>query len=170
MPIKKPWYFWIATGLGTGLMPRAPGTFGSLLGLLLSYFSLIYLPHDPPFAYVTLALCLALFVIAIAWFSIDWSEADILGHDDQRIVVDEVAGQMLACLIMANTHILPLLLSFGLFRLFDIWKPGPIGWADRELPGAWGTLIDDLIAGVVAGVITLAVCHYSPLFAALRLF
>ena len=72
-------------------------------------------------------------------------------HDDQRIVIDEVIGQSIALSFCPPTF-LSLILGFTLFRLFDITKPGPIGWADRRLPGAWGTLLDDVMAGIAAAI------------------
>jgi phosphatidylglycerophosphatase A len=78
------------------------------------------------------------------------TEAD---HDDPGwIVVDEIAGQMIALLALHKISLIGVALAFALFRLFDISKPGPIGWADRQ-GGAAGIMADDLLAGVAAALV-----------------
>jgi phosphatidylglycerophosphatase A len=73
-------------------------------------------------------------------------------HDDKSIVIDEVVGQMAVAIFLPPTMEL-YIAAFVLFRLFDIWKPGPVGWIDKNLHGAFATLLDDLLAAVFASFI-----------------
>lgn len=142
----------IATFFYSGLLRPAPGTWGSLATL--------------PFAYVLYALgglSLVLGATVIVCCVGYWATAVELktsqDPDPSEIVIDEVAGMMLALLpvFIGATHagapVLALwpgwITAFAAFRLFDIWKPGPIGWADRQ-GGALGVMLDDIIAGVFA--------------------
>src|SRR5690606_36356172 len=96
-----------------------------------------------------LLICLS----AIAWWSIAVTEKLWKSHDEGKIVIDEFAGQAIAVAFFPPGA-LCYIAGFIFFRLFDIWKPGPIGAADRNLPGAAGTLVDDLLAGVAAAALT----------------
>lgn len=133
----------LATGFGAGLSPVAPGTVGTLVGILIC---LICYPLPWPFR--------LLFVVAISAVSIYVAgHAEILfgKTDDQRIVIDEIAGLQVAMLPVAITG-LHLCLAFVLFRIFDIWKPFPLDHC-QKFPGGWGVVADDLGAGVYAGFI-----------------
>lgn len=149
---------WIlATGGGVGHVPWAPGTFGSLLGLPLGIVFHNLCGFDTGFSTLklTLAVLLLCAATALAWFSIHITAVNHLEHDDQRIVIDEIVSQALA--VMFTPVAWPFYVAgFILFRLFDITKPGPVGWADRKLTGAWGILTDDLIAGAVTALILAA--------------
>lgn len=136
---------WLSTAFGIGYAPKAPGTFGSIPGLGLGLALAVYADSS------TKILCLVA-LVALALWAISRAEKALHTHDDQRIVIDEVAGQALAVAFLAP-HWLTALLAFALFRLLDITKPLAIGWIDRGVPGAWGTLGDDLLAGILAGVI-----------------
>lgn len=135
------------------MLPKAPGTWGSLLGIPLAY-GIVYLSMLGGVwsLLITLGL-LFLFTVFSLWV-IARTEAHWQTHDDGRIVIDEVLGQaIVSCFFPFDLfHIIS---AFILFRLFDIFKPGPIGWADRKLPGAWGTLLDDVIAGIFAAIVLL---------------
>lgn len=131
-PVQKLVSF-IAAGLGTGWIPFMPGTWGSLLGLGLTYFI---------GASIFTVLVLAVFAIGITHFY----EKSMEGHDHSSTVIDEVAGMNWSLFLIPLT--LPnLVAAFVLFRILDILKPFPIGWADRKVPGAFGTVLDDLLAG-----------------------
>jgi phosphatidylglycerophosphatase A len=132
----------IATWFGAGLLPWAPGTWGSLAAL--------------PFAWAIAAVfgVGGLLVAAALAFLLGWWAAERVGRasgveDQGAIVIDEVAGQWLAVAV-APLDPIAYLLGFLLFRLFDITKPWPASWADRSLPGGLGVMTDDVVAGLYA--------------------
>ena len=136
-----------AVGFGSGLMPKAPGTFGSAFALL----------FVPLWLYLGLAYSIAAVVlISMVGIYICGHAAKVLHvHDDGRIVWDEFAGQSIALLpllYLQQMNALWVLLGLILFRLFDVWKPFPIGWADRHVSGGLGIMLDDIIAGVLAAL------------------
>jgi phosphatidylglycerophosphatase A len=139
-------------GGGLGYLPKAPGTWGSLPGLVLGALvfegGLFWSGTTKIFYYVIVYSILTLW----AYWAIDRVERLLNIHDDGRFVVDEVVGQAIACSLIEPT-ILSLGVAFILFRVLDILKPGPVGYLDRMIPGAWGTLLDDLLAGLVAGLL-----------------
>ncbi len=139
----------IATGFGSGLAPKAPGTFGSAAAL-----PLIWLFHQDQWTPIE-TLFWVLVVCIIGIWSTDVTEKAWNLHDDPRIVVDEFAG-MFVTLAWFPFTVPNVIAGFLLFRLFDIWKPGPIGYIDEHGPGAWGTFFDDIVAGVFAALILLA--------------
>lgn len=132
-----------------GRAPVAPGTLGSALALLL-YFPLAALG---PLGYGLAALALLAAGIPAAA-----AAERIYGRrDDGRIVIDEVVGQLLALgpLLLApplaRGQLFALLVAgFFAFRLFDIWKPGPVRWLERRIAGGWGVMLDDVAAGALA--------------------
>lgn len=132
----------IATFLGVGRAPVAPGTFGSLAALPL--YGLLRGLRLGPYLLVTAALSLIGTVCA-------HQAAKILGEDPGAVVIDEVAGQLLA-LGSRPRGLKPVLLGFALFRFFDILKPGPVGWCDRNIKGGLGIMADDLVAGLLAAL------------------
>ena len=131
----------LASGFGSGFAPRAPGTAGSLLALVLGAGLAALSP---------LALPLAALLAVLAGL---WAVRASGGGDDPGwVVIDEFAGMWIAMLPLPppTAAALPgLVAAFLLFRLLDIVKPGPIGWADRQ-PGAAGVMGDDVIAGAIA--------------------
>ena len=136
----------LVTGCGIGLVRKAPGTFGSLPGLALGGLLSTQVNSLGLRAAILFVIC-AVFVFAISVVERAWDT-----HDDQRIVCDEIAGQAVALAFIPFSWTI-LVVGFVLFRIFDIWKPGPVGWADESLPGAWGTFLDDIFAGIFAGLI-----------------
>lgn len=133
----------LALGLGSGLSPRAPGTAGTLAAVPLY----LLIMHWPPLAYLALT---ALAAVGGIWLC--GRTARALGvHDHPAIVWDEVAGYLLT-MALAPPGWPWVLAGFFAFRLFDIWKPGPIGWLDRRLHGGTGIMADDLAAGLAAGL------------------
>jgi phosphatidylglycerophosphatase A len=164
-PVRLNFWSSIAAVVPLGLMPKAPGTFGSLagipVGLLFYYYGEMLAARWGLAAWLLQVFFLALLGV-LSWWSIEQTEKFWNTHDDGRIVIDEVLGQAIPLSLMAADWKI-VLIAFALFRFFDIVKPGPIGWADRELPGAWGTLIDDVIAGVFAWIV-LASGHALFLF------
>ena len=137
-----------------GLLRPAPGTWGSLAALALAYVICLI---GGPFQ----LLLTTVVVIPVGIWTIGQQIAGQPDQDPSEIVIDEVAGQWIALLpvVFGGWHAgVPLaalwpgwIAAFVLFRLFDIWKPGPVGWADRR-GGALGVMLDDVIAGVFAGL------------------
>jgi phosphatidylglycerophosphatase A len=117
-----------------------PGTYGTLVGLLL-YLPLALLPLP---AYLLLTLGAIVAGIPICRYG-----AEQLGrHDHPGIVWDEIAGFLVAMLAVPLS-LWSVLAGFALFRLFDILKPWPIGWLDRNVPGGVGMMLDDVLAGAI---------------------
>jgi phosphatidylglycerophosphatase A len=153
----------IGTVGGIGYLRPAPGTWGSLAALPLAY-GLHLLGGFPLLALATLAVCAAGY----------WATAEMTrgqdNHDPSEIVIDEVAGQWLAIWAIsypAWSHGIAIsalwpgwIAAFALFRLFDIWKPGPVGWADRKT-GPMGVMLDDVIAGILAALGVAALAGFS---------
>ncbi len=144
---RNPVHF-LAFGLGSGAAPRAPGTFGTLAAMP---FILLW-QQLPPGGY---ALVLVLSTLLGIWLC-HRTSADLGVHDHGGIVWDEFVGVWIA-LWLAPTGWGWLIAGFLLFRLFDIWKPWPIGWVDRRVHGGLGIMLDDIIAGFMAlGVLLIA--------------
>ena len=141
--------FLLATWFGSGLLPKIPGTWGSAAAL--------------PFAWAIMWLGgpWALFIGAAVAFAVGiWAAGMYSKHsgvkDAGPIVIDEVAGQWLT-LIPAGLDPVLYLVGFFLFRVADILKPWPANWADRALDGGLGVMLDDIFAGIYAGIGLLAV-------------
>ncbi len=128
----------IATGAYTGYLPKAPGTWGTLVALPINLL-LIWLS---PAGY-GLAL---LMILLVAVYTAGAAEKILDRKDPGAIVIDEIIG-MLITLIAAPPQPLIWLMAFLLFRLFDIAKPWPVSWADRHLNGGLGIVLDDVLAG-----------------------
>jgi phosphatidylglycerophosphatase A len=143
----------LATGLGAGLAPFAPGTLGAVLAI-------------PVFV----LLSQSFWWLAVAWGALmavgTWAAGEaehaFASQDDGRIVIDEIAGQLLAlaplCLLPppSRTNFLGVVTGFVAFRLFDIAKPGPVRWAERRFEGGLGVMADDVIAGALAATVVAA--------------
>ena len=135
----------LATGFGSGLSPVAPGTAGTLVGVLVCVIS-------SPLPWI-FRLAFVLAIAAASVYVSHQAESIFRKKDDPRIVIDEIAGLQVAMLPVTVTG-LHLLLAFVLFRIFDIWKPFPVNRL-QNLKGGWGVVADDLGAGVYAGLILL---------------
>ncbi len=131
----------IATGAYSGYLPKAPGTWGSAVGVLL--WLLIGRMELIPY----LTVVGILFIVGV--FSAGAAEKIVDRGDPELVVIDEIAGQLIA-LTAVPFHPVPVVLGFLLFRFFDILKPFPIGWIDRHLHGGLGIMLDDLVAGLFA--------------------
>ena len=135
----------LATGFGAGLLPRAPGTWGSLLAVGLAW-GIVHL-----WGPVGLALGAALAFGVGVWASgvcIEKYATD----DPKQVVIDEIAGQWLVLLVVPP-GVFEYALGFVLFRAFDIFKPWPVGWADRSVKGGLGVMLDDSLAAVYAMIV-----------------
>jgi phosphatidylglycerophosphatase A len=141
----------IATGSGLGLCPVAPGTSGSLLGILFAWFV------SKVDIYYGVTIIILIVIIAVTTAGIT---ARIMRQKDPRLIVaDEVAGMTIALAWIPFTPA-NILIQLILFRGLDIWKPSLIGWLDKNLPGGWGIVMDDVLAGVVANMIW-NIIHFS---------
>jgi len=133
----------IGQGFGTGRSPWAPGTVGTLPGLVLAWF----LWNAGPVLYLVI---MTMVVMIAIWVS--GRTADLLGvHDDPRIVIDEIAG-ILVTLALVPPSVPALLAGFVLFRVLDISKPPPISTIDQRLRGGFGIVADDVVAGLCANL------------------
>ena len=150
---------WLSTVGGLGYIGKAPGTFGSLPGLVVGWLILNQANHFIPYESSFILVCLLLLSF-VGFHAIKAFEGFHGNHDDQRIVIDEVVGQAFAVCMIGN-NLKQLAIAFVLFRLFDITKPGPIGWADKRLKGSWGTLLDDILAGIIAGGVYVAAKRFG---------
>lgn len=138
--IKHPAHF-LALGFGSGLAPKAPGTFGTIVGLPLFYLIAHYSLN------IQLSIIALLFIIGIYLCDVAGKALGVSDHGS--IVWDEIAAMMLV-LTITPMHWIWWLIAFGLFRLFDIWKPFPIRQCDAKLKGGFGVMFDDLLAAVYA--------------------
>ena len=131
----------LSFGFGAGLSPKAPGTVGTLVGVIL-YLPLAGLPLLP-YLGVVMLICL------VGVYLCGATARDLGVHDHPGIVWDEIAGFLLT-MVAVPFGLGWVIAGFVLFRLFDIWKPWPISWLDRNLGGGLGIMVDDLVAGLFA--------------------
>ncbi|HKY62537.1 MAG TPA: phosphatidylglycerophosphatase A [bacterium] len=133
----------LSSGLGLGFIPGSPGTYGTLWGVLFFYLG----RHWPWPQFAAGVAAFTLFAVLISQIA----ERATGSHDSSSIVIDEVAGYLVAVVFVpfsAKTA----LLSFIFFRLFDIAKPWPIRYIDKKWGGGWGVVMDDVLAGVFANL------------------
>jgi phosphatidylglycerophosphatase A len=135
----------IASGCGCGFVPYAPGTAGSAVAVLSGALLMQLPPYVLPAA-VLLATLGGLWAVRAAH----------VDDDPGWVVIDEFAGQWLALFGLARASVAGLLAAFIIFRVLDIAKPGPIGWADRQHSAA-GVMADDVIAGAITACILWAI-------------
>ncbi len=150
--------YWAGIGFGSGLSPKAPGTAASAAVLVLAPLWLL-VGFWPSLAIIV--------VISLVGIPICGKTAELFGvHDDGRIVWDEFAGQSLVLLPLVwygQMTLLGVVIAFGLFRLFDIWKPWPIRTLDEQVHGGLGIMLDDLLAGLVGAVCLIVLIKCSLL-------
>jgi phosphatidylglycerophosphatase A len=146
-PPSRDLAFWVATVFGSGLLPKVPGTWGSLASLVL--WAPLVMWQVPWWA--RLAIAALWFLVGVPATA---KTSAALGKDDPKeVVVDELVGQGIA-LALAGPFVGNVVLGFVLFRVFDIAKPWPVSWADKR-HDAFGVMFDDVLAGVYAlGVLT----------------
>lgn len=138
--VRRPVH-WLAFGFGAGLAPRAPGTFGTLVAV--PFYCLIQ--GWPLAAYAVWILV----TFAVGVYLCDRCARDLGVHDHPGIVWDEMVGYWIT-MLWAPFGWQWVLLGFVWFRIFDIAKPWPIGWADRRVQGGLGIMLDDVLAGIYA--------------------
>jgi len=139
----------VASFFGVGFFPVAPGTAGSAVALLVG----VVLMLGPPWL-LPLGAAIA---VAAGLLAIPRAVTDPQA-DPGWVVIDEVAGQWIALLGLADVSAAGLLAAFVGFRALDIWKPGPVGWADRQA-GAFGIMADDVLAGAIVALVLYAARH-----------
>ncbi len=138
----------LALGLGSGLSPKAPGTVGSIAALVILWLL------GENFASWHWLLALSASVLGVPLCA--YCSKALGGVDHKAIVWDEFSGVWLAVMFLPF-HLLWWLSAFVLFRLFDIAKPWPVGWADKNLHGGLGIMLDDILAGLMAALILFVV-------------
>jgi phosphatidylglycerophosphatase A len=134
----------IATGFYSGYLPKAPGTWGSLVGL-----ALFFLLHTLSLE-VYLAVVTGIFVIGT--FAAGEAEKIMDRKDPGLIVIDEIVGMLITMIAIPATP-LAMALGFILFRIFDIWKPFPVNFFDQRFHGGLGIMLDDVVAGIYSLII-----------------
>lgn len=132
-----------AFGFGSGLAPKAPGTFGTLAAI-----PIFLIIQDLPWL-LYLSWLIVTFALGVFWC--DRSSKQLGVHDHGGIVWDEFVG-FWATMFMAPAGWAWVLLGFVLFRVFDVLKPWPISWLDKKVHGGFGIMVDDLLAGIYAGI------------------
>jgi phosphatidylglycerophosphatase A len=140
----------LATWFGSGYLPGMPGTWGSLAALPFAWAIQYHWGPD------------GLMVAAIAVFAVGIWAAEVFARETAKpdpgaVVIDEVAGQWLTLALAAPLEPLYYALGFLLFRVFDIFKPWPVSWADRSLKGGVGIMVDDVIAGIYAAAVLVGI-------------
>lgn len=146
---------WLATGFGLGRAPKAPGTFGTLggVGVVAIYEVMGDVFRVPLF----LLLCFG------GYYVIKLYEHHHRAHDASEIVIDEILG-FAAVFLWIPVSAANLLAAFIWFRIFDISKVGPVGWCERRWHGsAFGTLMDDLVAGILTAMMLMVMIHVGIL-------
>lgn len=148
--LRSPIHF-LAFGFGSGLAPKAPGTAGTLIAVLL--YLLCQSMDLFSYSLLTAAIC-----ISGVW--ICGKSSEMLGvHDHGGIVWDEFAGYFIT-MIAAPPGWIWIVIGFILFRLFDILKPWPIKWADEKVDGGLGIMLDDIIAGLAAFAVLQVLAYF----------
>lgn len=137
---SDPRYFF-GYGFGTGLLPKMPGTWGTLMAIPIY----LMLPKFSLTAYLIIVLLIGLYAISIS----EALSKEIGIHDDPGMNIDEFVGYFVT-MIWAPLTWWAVVLGFVYFRFFDILKPWPISWIDRKVKGGFGMILDDIIAGIAA--------------------
>ncbi len=147
---RKVWsdpYYFVAFGFGSGLLPRAPGTWGTLVGLAIYLPFALLAPPDPLLWIACVGVAFAVGIVLCDKVSSDMGE-----HDHQGIVWDEITGIWLV-LVAIPPGWYWLVIAFILFRLLDIVKPWPIAWIDSRVKGGIGIMLDDVLAALIAWLV-----------------
>ena len=152
--LSNPNHFF-AFGFGSGLSPKAPGTFGTLAAV-----PIYWLIQDLAWPIYGTWLIVT-FALGIYWC--DRSSKQLGVHDHGGIVWDEFVGYWIT-MFLAPKSWLWMLVGFVLFRFFDIIKPWPINWLDRKVDGGLGIMIDDVLAGIYAFIVLQACVYFYPFY------
>lgn len=147
--LKNPLHF-VSLGFGSGLMPKAPGTFGTLVAIPL-YILISSLNLE-------LYLLVTFLVTLIGIYLCTYTSKALGVHDHSGIVIDEIAGYFITMIAVPFDWVW-IVVGFLLFRFFDILKPWPISWLDKNVHGGFGIMIDDVLAGFFA-----LICLHSLIY------
>ncbi|XKM13197.1 phosphatidylglycerophosphatase A [Orbaceae bacterium ac157xtp] len=141
----------LAVGLGSGVSPIMPGTVGSLMAIPL-WFLFNGLPPLLYWVFIVVAFVFGCYIC-------QKTSNDTQTHDSGHIVWDEFVGMWITLFFIPQVTWLWLLIAFVAFRLFDIVKPFPIGWFDKQVSGGLGIMLDDVIAGLFSSVLVIALSY-----------
>ena len=141
---KQKVILFLATGGLIGFSPVAPGTFGSLAALPLCLLISLMRVDD--------ALIFIMILVTLSTWIAHVAEKIEAQKDPKQVVVDEICGMAVALFALPFTPLF-IIGGFALFRVFDIFKPFPIRWVDKKVPGGLGIMLDDLMAGIFANVL-----------------
>lgn len=146
----------LALGFGSGLLKPAPGTWGTLAAVPFYWFAMTWLPASlaAQFGFIAITFLVGVYVCGKA-------AADVGAHDHGSIVWDEFVGLFVTLIAVPLTW-QNVVIGFILFRLFDIVKPWPIRLLDKHVHGGFGIMIDDVLAGLFAGVIVFLAQPFIP--------
>lgn len=152
--LKNPWHL-LAVGLGSGLSPKAPGTCGSFLAMFFC-MALLMAPW-----YVTPLVAIVVFFIGVK--ACNDAEKAMGIHDHGGLVIDEFVGMFISIIAFPQGAWYLAILAFALFRFFDILKPFPVSYADRNIKGGLGVMVDDVLAGIYALLSGHIILYFLPL-------
>ena len=152
--LKNPWHL-LAVGLGSGLSPKAPGTCGSFLAMFFC-MALLMAPW-----YVTPLVAIVVFFIGVK--ACNEAEKAMGTHDHGGLVIDEFVGMFISIITFPQGAWYLAILAFALFRFFDILKPFPVSYADRNIKGGLGVMVDDVLAGIYALLSGHIILYFLPL-------
>lgn len=142
--MRNPWHL-LATGFGSGLSPFIPGTVGSVAAIPF-WWLMTFLP-------LQLYSLVVLVGISVGVYLCHRTARDMGVHDHGSIVWDEFIGMWITLMAIPVLNGWWVLAGFVIFRIFDIWKPWPIRWFDKNVHGGMGIMVDDIIAGVVSAAV-----------------
>jgi len=145
----KSWQHWIAAGFGSGWLPKAPGTWGSLVSLPPAWFIVQWVGASG-------LMIASLLVLLIGCLLCAHILPSLSNKDPSWIVIDEWAGQWLCLALLIpfiDSGMMAIVLAFAAFRLFDIVKPWPVSLAEELGAGWWSIMADDVVAGVMGAVV-----------------
>ncbi len=146
----------IVTVLGMGYAPLAPGTFGTLAGVIaMSALLLLDIPVSTPVLLVAIAVLAAIGIFSTDMIIPAW------GDDPSRVVIDELVGYLIA-LLWIPINWKTIVIAFVLFRFFDILKPLGVRWIDNNVKGGLGVMMDDVLAGIYACIALHAIIYLAP--------
>lgn len=149
IPQNTPIEYWFAIWFGAGLARVAPGTVGTIAAVPV-HLALLFVP-----SLLHLAVVIVLTIAGV--YAAERVSQSLADKDPQIVVIDEVAGVLIALYMARGYGLIAMLAAIILFRVFDILKPGPVGRAERLQPAGLGIMADDVVAGVMAGACALLI-------------